>query len=150
LGRGVRLADAQRTAQLRVGRDLGVTASRGRRRHGLLAACRTGHRLRRHTSGREANCPRTMERPRVWRHATCRCRLPRSHCVRAEVRARPAERGSPLDYFPEGSPTTTSLIWMTGERSVYFGMSPRISLACGPKPAWKASTESQKMWHIAM
>jgi hypothetical protein len=32
-------------------------------------------------------------------------------------------------------PTTTSLIWITGVRSVYFGMSAMISLACGPKPA---------------
>jgi hypothetical protein len=31
--------------------------------------------------------------------------------------------------------TTTSLICITGDRSVYLGMSPRISPACGPKPA---------------
>lgn len=30
---------------------------------------------------------------------------------------------------------TTSLICSTGDRSVYLGMSPRISLAWGPKPA---------------
>jgi hypothetical protein len=32
-------------------------------------------------------------------------------------------------------PTMTSLIWITGERSVYFGMSAMISWAFGPKPA---------------
>ena len=44
LGRGLRLAAAERAAQHRVGRDLGQPASRRRRRHGLLAACRHGDR----------------------------------------------------------------------------------------------------------
>ena len=45
LGRRVRLAAAQCAAQHRLRRDLGVAASWRRRRHGLLAACRHGHRL---------------------------------------------------------------------------------------------------------
>src|SRR5262245_24367740 len=56
-----------------------------------------------------------------------------------------SEKDLPLDtrftrrvYWP----TTTSLICITGLRSVYFGMSPMISFAWGPNPFWKASTES--------
>ena len=48
LRRRVRLAVAQRAAQHRQRRHLGLDPSRRRRRHGLLAACRCGHRLRRH------------------------------------------------------------------------------------------------------
>ncbi len=40
-----RLAAAQRDAQRRRRRDLGVAAPRRRRRHGLFAALRRGHRL---------------------------------------------------------------------------------------------------------
>ena len=44
---------------------------------------------------------------------------------------------SPLGGEPAAQlfSTTTSLICSTGERSVYLGMSPRISPAWGPKPA---------------
>ena len=48
LGRRVRLAAAERAAQHRERRDLGVAPPRRRRRHGLLAARRRGDRLRRH------------------------------------------------------------------------------------------------------
>ena len=43
------------------------------------------------------------------------------------------------------APTTTSLIWITGDRSVYLVISATISCSCGPKPRWNASTDSQKM-----
>jgi urocanate hydratase len=45
--RRLRLAAAQRAAQHRRRRDLGLAAPRRRRRHGLLAARRRRHRLRR-------------------------------------------------------------------------------------------------------
>jgi hypothetical protein len=44
LGCRLRLAAAERAAQHRIRRHLGVAASRRRRRHGLLAAFRHGHR----------------------------------------------------------------------------------------------------------
>ncbi len=46
-GRRLGLAAAQRPAEYRRRRHLGVDSSRRRRRHGILAACRRGHRLRR-------------------------------------------------------------------------------------------------------
>ena len=57
LRRGVRLAAAERAAQLRLGRDLGVDPSRRRRRHGLFAARRHGDRVRRHARTRRAASP---------------------------------------------------------------------------------------------
>ena len=58
LRRGLRLAAAQRAAQLRQRRHLGVAASRRRRRHGIFAARRHGDRLRRHAGGRGPDRPR--------------------------------------------------------------------------------------------
>ena len=69
---GFRLAAAQRPAQYRFGRDLGIDSSRRRRRHGLLAARRPGHRLRRQRRGGQTHSTRAVERPRargVMRHA---------------------------------------------------------------------------------
>ena len=60
LRRRLRLAAAQRAAQLRLRRHLGVAASRRRRRHGLLAARRHGHRRRRHARGRRARVARVL------------------------------------------------------------------------------------------
>ena len=62
----LRLAVAQRAAEHRVGRDLGVAASRRRRGHGLLAALRRGHRLRRHRRKRRrasGACSGTIRAP---------------------------------------------------------------------------------------
>ena len=74
-GRRLRLAVAQRAAQLRVGRDLGLVAPRGRRRHGVFSARRHGHRLRRHPRGGASHCARAVERSGDRRDAPCRCRL---------------------------------------------------------------------------
>ena len=74
----------------RLGRDLGVAASRRRRRHGLLAACRHGHLRRRHGSGRAPARTRAVERSGDRRHAPCRCRLRGRHRLRARKRAEPA------------------------------------------------------------
>ena len=66
LRRRLRLAAAERAAQLRQRRDLGLAPSRRRRRHGLLAARRHGHRLRRHArTPRAASsaCSGTTRRP---------------------------------------------------------------------------------------
>ena len=53
-------------------RDLGVAASRRRRRHGLFAACRHGDRLRRHAKtrrGASSACCGTIPATGVMRHA---------------------------------------------------------------------------------
>ena len=60
LGRRLRLAAAQRAAQHRVGRDLGVAASWRRRRHGLLAAFRHGDLRRRHAEMPRARLERVL------------------------------------------------------------------------------------------
>ena len=64
LGRGLRLAAAQRAAEHRGRRDLGLAASRRRRRHGLLAACRRGDRGRRHRRRGRAHGARAAQRSR--------------------------------------------------------------------------------------
>ena len=74
LGRRFRLAAAQRAAQHRVRRDLGVAASRRRRRHGLLAAFRHGHRratARRMRPAAWSACCGTIRRP-----ASCAMPMP--------------------------------------------------------------------------
>ena len=74
LRRRLRLAAAQRAAQHRFRRHLGVAASRRRRRHGLLAACRHGHRRRRHADERRSGwsaCCGTTRRP-----ASCATPMP--------------------------------------------------------------------------
>ena len=56
LGCGLRLAAAQRAAQHRERRDLGLDPPRRRRRHGLLAACGRGHRAATARRPRAAAC----------------------------------------------------------------------------------------------
>ena len=56
-------------------RHLGVAPPRRRRRHGLLAACRHGHRLRRHAGRGAAHRARAVERPGDRRDAPRRCGL---------------------------------------------------------------------------
>ena len=66
LRRGLRLAPAQRPAQHRLGRDLGVAPSWRRSRDGLFAACRNGDRRRRHSGGRRggwSGCSGTTRAP---------------------------------------------------------------------------------------
>ena len=63
LRRRLRLAAAERSAQLRFRRDLGFAASRRRRRHGLFATCGHGDRRRRHARSRRPPRPRVVERP---------------------------------------------------------------------------------------
>ena len=85
LGRRLRLADAERAPELRLGRDLGIAPSRRRRRHGLLPARRRGHRLRRHARGRAPDRTRVVERPGDRRHA------PRRRGLRERDRMRAGE-----------------------------------------------------------
>ena len=97
--RGVRLAAAQRVAQLRQRRDLGVAASRRRGRHRLFAACRNGDRVRRHAGGGAPHRTRAVERPGDRRHASRRRRLRRRHRLRAHAQSsisRASDHGSPL------------------------------------------------------
>ena len=66
LRRRLRLAAAQRPAQHRLGRDLGLDPSRRRGRHGLFPARRHGHRLRRHARrppGGSSACCGTIRPP---------------------------------------------------------------------------------------
>ena len=69
-------------AQYRQRRHLGFDPPRRRRRHGLLAACRGGDRVRRHAGGRAAHRAGAVERPGHRRHAPRRCRLPGSPRLR--------------------------------------------------------------------
>ena len=78
LGRGVRLAAAQRAAEHRGRRDVGVVPPRRRRRHGVLAARRHGGRVRRHRGRGATPRPRAVERPRDRRDAPRRRGLRRS------------------------------------------------------------------------
>ena len=75
LRRGSRLAHPQRAAQHRFRRYLGQLPSRRRRRHGLLAPRRPGHRRRRHRDGRAQDCPRAQQRSRHRRSPPRRRRL---------------------------------------------------------------------------
>ena len=73
--RHLRLAAAQRLAQHRERRDLGIVPPRRRGRHGLFAARRDGDRRRRHRRRRAAARARAVERPRHRGHAPRRCGL---------------------------------------------------------------------------
>ena len=66
-------------------------ASRRRRRHGLLAAQRRGHRVRRQRSRRSPPRARAVERSRARRGAPCRRRLSARDRDRARARPEPAE-----------------------------------------------------------
>ena len=107
LGRRLRLAAAQCAAELRVGRDLGLAASRRRRRHGLLAARRHGRRLRRHAGGRQARRPRAVERSGDRRHAPRRRRLSHGH------RLRPRQRAGFAGHFGMSATAVTSAAVVT-------------------------------------
>ena len=90
LGRRFRLAAAQRAAQHRVRRHLGVAAPWRRRRHGLLAAFRHGHLADGTEDAAKPLEPRAVERPGDRRHAPCRCRLRHRDRMRAGAPAQPA------------------------------------------------------------
>ena len=62
-------------SQYRFRRNLGQLPPRRRRRHGLLAPCRPGHRGRRHRHGLPQNRPRPQQRPRHRRSPPRRRRL---------------------------------------------------------------------------
>ena len=56
-----------------------------RRRHGLLAACRRGHRVRRHARRAARRIARAVERSRHRRHAARGCGLPEAvDCAREQ------------------------------------------------------------------
>ena len=87
LGCGIRLAAAQRAAEHRGRRDVGLDSSRRRCRHGLLAARRRRHRVRRHAGGGTSYRASAVERSRDRRGASRGCRLRRK---RSTARARTA------------------------------------------------------------
>ncbi|EEH28481.1 urocanate hydratase [Burkholderia pseudomallei Pakistan 9] len=70
LGRGQRLAAAQRAAEHGGRRVVGVAASRRRRRYGLLAACGRRDRRRRHRCRARAPRPRAVQRSGHGRDAS--------------------------------------------------------------------------------
>jgi urocanate hydratase len=68
-------AIAERVAQLRKRRHLGLAASWRWRRHRLFAGCRHGDRCRRYAGGGAPHRASALERPGNGSHASCRCRL---------------------------------------------------------------------------
>ena len=60
---------------MRLGRDLGLDPPWRWRGHRVLAACRHGHRCRRHARSGATTGARAMERSGQWRDAPCGCRL---------------------------------------------------------------------------
>ncbi len=110
LGRGVGLADAQRVAQLRLRRDLGIAASWRRCRHRLFAARRHGDRRRRHAAvGQQARAC-AVERSGQRRDASCRRRLRGRHRLREGIQAQAAELDRIITLAPAArSPTGRSL-----------------------------------------
>ena len=114
IGRGVRLADAERAAQLRERRHLGVVPSRRRRRHGLFAARRHGDRGRRHARRGAPPRARAVERPGDRRHAPCRRGLRRRDRLRPGKGPRPAKsRLTLLDHLGDCHSITSSAIAST-------------------------------------
>ncbi len=105
--RGVRLAAPQSPAEHCGRRDLGVVPSRRRRGHGVLAARRRRHRLRRYGCRGEAHRPGTVERPGDWRHA------PRRRGLREGHRSGKGEGPQPADVAALARPATAS----RGERA---------------------------------
>ena len=73
IGRGIRLADAERAVELRLRRDVGVHSSRRRRRYRLFAARGHGCGVRRHGGGSATHPARAVERPGDGCDASCRC-----------------------------------------------------------------------------
>jgi hypothetical protein len=72
IGRAIRLAAAERAAELREWRDLGFDPSWRRSRDRLLAACRHGDRVRRHAGGSATHRARAAERSCERSYAPCR------------------------------------------------------------------------------
>ena len=75
LGRGRRLAAAQRDADDRLRGQLGLDPPRRRRRYGQVDPCRPGCRRRRQRRGGRAGAPHADRRPRAGRRAPRRRRL---------------------------------------------------------------------------
>ena len=104
---------AQRLAQHRLGRDLGVAPPWRRRRHGLFAACRHGDRRRRHGRGGAAARAGAVERPRHRRDAPCRRGLRDRDRLRARAGARSADGGTMITLQSPVSVTLAELraVW---------------------------------------
>lgn len=83
-----------------------------------------------------SGCGHMMSRATILKCASIDCAVLEGLRLQINVRRSVAKR----DQF---LPPTISLTWITGVRSVWVGMSARISFACGPKPAWNASGVSQ-------
>ena len=95
LRRRLRLAAAQRAPELRLGRDLGVAASRRRRRHGLLPARRHGGGRRRHARGRARRVGRVL-----WNDPATGVDAPRRRRLRGRDRLRQGEGAGPAEPRP--------------------------------------------------
>ncbi len=95
---GVRLAAPERPGQHRERRHLGVVPPRRRRRHGLLAACRHGRRLRRQRGRRTADRARAVERPGDRRPAPRRRRLRGGPRLRPRAGAQTADGGGVVGW----------------------------------------------------
>ncbi len=93
LRRGFGLAAAERAAQYRVRRNVGLVPSWRRSRHGLLSACRHGRRLRWHAGRRRKNRPCFVERPGNGRHA------PRRRGLSAGDRARSQDEPGSAEHL---------------------------------------------------
>ena len=126
LRRGVGLASAQSPAQHCRRRDVGVVPPRRRRRHGLLAARRCGHRLRRDGSGGEADRARAVERPGDGRHAS------RRRGLRAGDRRRPGEGAQAADAaalaWASDSSYASLAAGLHDYRTILYGMTPLLRL----------------------
>ena len=91
LRRRFRLAAAECAAEHRWRRNLGQLPPWRRGRHGLFAACRRRHRLRRQRRGGPAHRACALERPGHRRHAPRRRRLRRSADLRCRAGAEAAD-----------------------------------------------------------
>ena len=133
-------ADAQRVAQLRERRHLGVAASWRRRRHGIFAACRHGDRVRRNTGGRGTHRPRAVERSCLRRDAARRCRLRYRDRLCQGTWARFAE--------PELTAKSVDIIRASDMRSMPWknGGGSTTEIAAGPPGASLDSFD----WRISM
>ncbi len=73
---------------------------------GFLAACRHGHRRRRHARSGQAPRARAVERSGDRRHAPCRCRLRHRHRLRPGAPAQPARHSRLKPCASCGQPNT--------------------------------------------
>ena len=110
LGRRVRLAAAQRAAEHRERRDVGVDPSRRRRRHGLLAARGRRHRVRRHRRLPARRIERVLwNDPATGVDAPRGCGLRDSDRMRARERAEVADAMNLYDFHRGTSPLLISI-----------------------------------------